>query len=276
MTTVPVRPSRRITWPEAIRAIAPGAPITAGMPRECARIAACEVRVPSSLMTPSTWSRSNCTVIPGESSRATMITFSWVWVTQASSASLPERWRSTRIWIAERSESRSRRRWFPAPDQATRSSRALNSKAVSALSRFWRMRCSTAARKSGSWTIRIWASKIRDSSSPARVRTRSRRAARLSTTASMAKCSRRISDSTSLAGIDRSGTSGNRLSITRAGATASPGETPIPRSVRAGIRTPRTRRPRAGPGHPRRLRRPVPRPGSGGWRPARPPASSRP
>ena len=38
--------------PGGIAASAPTAPITAGMPSECARIAACAVRVPSSLIRP--------------------------------------------------------------------------------------------------------------------------------------------------------------------------------------------------------------------------------
>ena len=37
-----------------MRSSAPGTPMTAGMPSECARIAACDVRVPSSLISPAT------------------------------------------------------------------------------------------------------------------------------------------------------------------------------------------------------------------------------
>ena len=81
---VPAWPSSSTIMPGGIAASAPTAPITAGMPSECARMAACAVRVPSSLMSPTTCSRSSCTVSPGESSWATTMTCSSAGIDQSS------------------------------------------------------------------------------------------------------------------------------------------------------------------------------------------------
>ena len=125
-TMVPAWPSSSTIVPAAIWASAPGAPITAGMPSECARIAACEVRVPSSLTSPTTWSRSSCTVRPGESSWATTIDLLvHRHATTARRRRGPSAARSIRSWMACRSASRSRSRALP--DHRFRSSSALNS-----------------------------------------------------------------------------------------------------------------------------------------------------
>ena len=111
--------------PSGIRARAPTAPMTAGMPRLWARMAAWAVRVPSSLTSPTTCSRSSCTVSPGESSCATTITCSSGEMVPSSAALRPIRRLIIRNWMALRSASRSRRR--AAPDQRFLSSSALNS-----------------------------------------------------------------------------------------------------------------------------------------------------
>src|SRR2546430_13732066 len=67
-----------------MRSMAPVTPNTAGIPIEWARIAACDVRVPSSLTSPTTCSRSSCTVSPGESSLATT-TDGWLMLSHSSS-----------------------------------------------------------------------------------------------------------------------------------------------------------------------------------------------
>src|SRR6185295_4464694 len=130
--------------------------------------------------------------------------------------------------MACRSASRSRSR--AAPDHRFLSSSALNSYAVSALSWLLRIRVSTEARKSRSWAMRIWASKMRDSSGPARWSTRSPRPCRWETTYSTASRKRRTSSSTWSGRTVRSGTSGKSIRTMKAGAQATPGDTPIPRS----------------------------------------------
>jgi hypothetical protein len=167
---VPLWPSSSTIIPGGIAAMAPTAPMTAGMPSEWARMAACAVLVPSSLMSPTTCSRSSCTVSPGESSCATTMTCSSAGTDQSSGPTPPISRLIIRSWIAWRSARRSRSR--AAPDQRFRSSSALNSYAVSALSVFFRMSVSTEPRKSSSCAISIWASKMRDSSGPARCSTR--------------------------------------------------------------------------------------------------------
>ena len=104
----PVRPSSSSIWPSRTRCSAPDTPITAGMPSECARMAAWEVRVPSSLTSPTTCSRSSWTVRPGESSCATTMTCSSRAPDQGSRSEPPISFSTTRRWMAVRSVSRSR------------------------------------------------------------------------------------------------------------------------------------------------------------------------
>ena len=89
---MPAWPSRSTIVPLAIWASAPAAPITAGMPSEWARIAACEVRVPSSLTRPTTCSRSSWTVRPGESSWAMTTTCSSMGMDHSSRSERPISW----------------------------------------------------------------------------------------------------------------------------------------------------------------------------------------
>jgi hypothetical protein len=219
--------------------------MTAGMPRECARMAAWDVRVPSSLTRPTTCSRSSCTVRPGDSSRVTTMTCSSGAIAQTSSSVRPRSRCSMRIWMACRSARRSRSRALGELDQRFRTSSALNSYAVSALSALLRMSCSTDWMKYSSFAISICASKMRDSSGPARSCTRWPSSRSAVTTASTASRSRRTSSSTWDAGTARSGTSGKSSRITSAGPKATPGDTPTPRSTcgAAMVTSPRSRRP---------------------------------
>src|SRR6266542_854350 len=91
------------------------------------------------------------------------------------------------------------------------------------------MSCSTDCRKYSSLAISIWASKIRDSSGPARCSTRWPSSRSEPATESTASRRRRISCSTCEGGTARSGTSGKSSRMTTAGAQATPGETPTPR-----------------------------------------------
>ena len=259
----PVVPSSSSLAPLRIASSAPATPITAGMPREWARMALWEVRVPSSLTRPTTCSRSSCTVSPGESSRATMTTFEPRSLPHQSGPAWPVSRCSTRRWVAVRSVRRSRSTWLPAPAHISRASSALNSKAVSALSRLFRMRNSTSPRKSGSCTMRICASKMPDSSGPARSSTRALSSSSSSTTSCTASWSRATSASTSPWVMERSGTSGKSNRTTTAGPRATPGETPMPRRRRVltSRRSPGRPAPRSRPPPPTRRRR---RPGSPG------------
>ena len=130
--TIPRVPSITTIVPGSMRCIAPATPNTAGMPIECARIAACEVRVPSSLTSPTTCSRSSCTVSPGPSSFATT-TEGCVIPSHSSSTPRCMRCSITRITTPERSASRSFSRGLPVAIQVSRISSALNSNAFSAV-----------------------------------------------------------------------------------------------------------------------------------------------
>ena len=131
-STVPRVPSSTSTVPGGIFSSAPAQPITAGIPIECARIAACEVRVPSSLKSPTTCSRSSCTVSPGPSSLVTTIEGSVI-CSQSSSSERCIRWRTTRMVTPFRSARRSLRRVLPVAVHRSRTSSALNSNAFSAV-----------------------------------------------------------------------------------------------------------------------------------------------
>ncbi len=198
-------------------------------------MAACEVRVPSSLTSPTMCSRSSCTVRPGPSSLATT-TEGWVIVSHSSSVPRCMRCSITRIATPERSASRSFKRGLPVAAHASRTSSALNSNAFSAVRWFSRISSATLARNSLSSSIRICASKMRASSTPARSSAFAFNSAMWRLTSFTAARSRRTSFSTCDRGTTRCGTSGSVQRTTTTGPTAIPAETPIPLSSRSLMR----------------------------------------
>ena len=65
MTTNPLKPSSNTDWPVCNSLIASPSPSTAGMRSDRARMAVCDVRLPTSVMNPSTFVGSNIAVSEG-------------------------------------------------------------------------------------------------------------------------------------------------------------------------------------------------------------------
>ena len=254
--SVPDHPSSTTISPVVTRSSTSRSPTTAGMPIECARIAAWEVRVPCSHAMASTASRSSCTVSDGVRSRATRITGPSAGAS-TSGSSTPSSRVSTRISTSVRSISRSRSRVLPLVIHSPRHSIIFSSKARSAAKWFSRISRSASPMRSSSSRIMSWASKIRASSGPARSAAWARTAVMRSRAHAIASCSRTISPSTCSGWMAWSEMAGTSHRTTSAGPTATPGETAVPRIVRCGTSPPRTpprsarRGPRWPPRHPR-------------------------
>ena len=240
-STVPCVPSTTSIVPASMRSTAEGKPITAGIPIEWARIAACDVLVPSSLTSAMTCSRSNCTVRPGPISRATRIDGRLMRSRSASPRCI--RWLIMRIARPFRSARRSLSRVLRLADHRSRTSSTLNSNAFSAVRWFSRIRFAIPVRNSLSSSISIWASKMRAWSGPARSSARARNSAMWRFTSRTAARNRRTSFSTCMRDTTRCGTSGNPERTITAGPMAIPGETPMPFSRRSLIRLPPRPRP---------------------------------
>ncbi len=243
---------------------------------ECARIAACEVRVPSSQAIASTASRSSWTVNAGVRSRATRITGASGRACSSAGSSTPIRCVRTRISTSVRSASRSRSIALPVVVHRPRHSSILSWNARSAEKWFSRIRRSVPVLRSWSSRIMSCASKIRASSSPARSAAFTRLRAIRSRAKAIASVRRAVWAATWSGPIGTSGTTGASQRTTSAGPTATPGETAIPLITRCGISPPRSPRPPAPAARPPPARRRPRRRGSPVRSRTPPPASSCP
>ena len=108
MTTKPLKPSISTDWPLFSSPIVPPSPSTAGMRSDRARMAVCDVRLPTSVTNPSTFAESIIAVSEGVRSWATTIHGS---ARSASPAQVgrPMRLASTRCVKSRRSAARSLR-----------------------------------------------------------------------------------------------------------------------------------------------------------------------
>ena len=131
-------PSIIIGRPDGNKDVIVSNPTTAGMPRERARIAVCDVRPPTSVTKPTTLERSICTVSAGDRSWATTMTCSSTSV--RDSCVSPSRLRNNRSPIESISERRSRRYSSLILSKTRRNLRSTRFNAPSALIRSSRIR----------------------------------------------------------------------------------------------------------------------------------------